>query len=157
MRALYIERYGHWQDVAVSDVARPSAGPGQVLVQVDAAGINPSDVGSIESKFAHVKLPRVVGRDFAGRMVVYSVLAGREAALDLFLFYRKAISLHGLNTADLDAAACARRLDKLAPMFDSRALQPPTVAERFPLSQAGKALARFAEGPRGKVVLLPGS
>ena len=42
---------------------------GEVLVQVLAAAINPSDVKNVLGKMAETKPPRVPGRDFAGRVV----------------------------------------------------------------------------------------
>ena len=57
----------------------PSVGPGDVLVKVDAAGINPSDLASIQGKFPGSVLPRIVGRDFAGTTVNGSAdLTGAE-------------------------------------------------------------------------------
>jgi len=45
MRAAYYERTGSAADVLrVGDVPTPSAGPGEVLVQIAASGINPADV-----------------------------------------------------------------------------------------------------------------
>ncbi len=52
-----------------AEVSKPAPGPGEVLVQVDAAGINPSDLLNIKGGFDHTELPRIVGRDFAGRVV----------------------------------------------------------------------------------------
>lgn len=48
---------------------RPVPANGQVLVEVKAAGINPSDLLNIRGGFDHTVLPRIVGRDFAGRVV----------------------------------------------------------------------------------------
>ena len=42
---------------------------GEVLVQVLAAAINPSDAKNVLGKMAETKTPRVPGRDFAGRVV----------------------------------------------------------------------------------------
>jgi NADPH:quinone reductase-like Zn-dependent oxidoreductase len=39
-----------------------------VLVKVEASGINPSDVASVQGRFPVSVLPRIVGRDFAGRV-----------------------------------------------------------------------------------------
>lgn len=47
----------------------PSIGANQVLVRIEASGINPSDVASVEGRFPHGVLPRIVGRDFAGTIV----------------------------------------------------------------------------------------
>jgi len=40
-----------------------------VRVQVLAAAVNPSDVASTEGRFAYAMLPRILGRDFAGRVI----------------------------------------------------------------------------------------
>ena len=47
----------------------PVPQPGEVLVQVLAAAINPSDAKNVLGKMAETKTPRVPGRDFAGRVV----------------------------------------------------------------------------------------
>lgn len=44
----------------------PPPGPGQVLVEVKAAGVNPSDVKAALGAMPHAIWPRVPGRDFAG-------------------------------------------------------------------------------------------
>lgn len=44
----------------------PQPGPGQVLVEVKAAGVNPSDVKAALGFMPHAVWPRVPGRDFAG-------------------------------------------------------------------------------------------
>ncbi len=69
MKALYIQQHGDISSLKVSDVPVPSIKPGEVLVQVEAAGINPSDLGSVQGRFPHAVLPRIVGRDFAGTVV----------------------------------------------------------------------------------------
>ena len=38
-------------------------------MKVEASGINPSDVASVQGRFPVAVLPRIVGRDFAGRVV----------------------------------------------------------------------------------------
>jgi NADPH:quinone reductase len=68
MKAIYIEKHGLPDALAVSEVPKPSPGPGEVLVKVEASGINPSDVASVEGKFPNAVLPRIVGRDFAGKI-----------------------------------------------------------------------------------------
>jgi NADPH2:quinone reductase len=69
MKAVYIQQHGAIADLKVSDVAKPSVGGDEVLVKVEASGINPSDIVSVEGRFAGSVLPRVVGRDFAGKIV----------------------------------------------------------------------------------------
>ncbi len=48
------------------DVEIPRPGPGQVLVEVMAAGVNPSDVKASLGHMPHAIWPRIPGRDFAG-------------------------------------------------------------------------------------------
>jgi NADPH:quinone reductase-like Zn-dependent oxidoreductase len=69
MRALRFERFGAFQDVLqVRDVDRPVPGPGEVLVKVAAAAINPSDTKNVLGRMEGTTLPRTPGRDFAGTL-----------------------------------------------------------------------------------------
>ena len=69
MKAIYIQQHGAVADLRISEVPRPSINGDQVLVRIEASGINPSDIVSIEGRFAGSVLPRIVGRDFAGKVV----------------------------------------------------------------------------------------
>jgi NADPH:quinone reductase-like Zn-dependent oxidoreductase len=66
MQALQITRHGPPAELRARDLPAPPLGPGEVRVEVRAAGVNPSDVGSAEGRFPGARLPRVLGRDFAG-------------------------------------------------------------------------------------------
>ncbi|WP_429809407.1 quinone oxidoreductase family protein [Ensifer sp. B1-9] len=48
------------------DVTIPRPGPGQVLVEIVAAGVNPSDVKASLGHMPHAIWPRTPGRDFGG-------------------------------------------------------------------------------------------
>jgi NADPH:quinone reductase len=70
MRALQIERFGTPSEVLkLVEVADSLPGRDEIRVRVEAAGVNPSDVGNVNGKFPVTKLPRIVGRDFAGTIV----------------------------------------------------------------------------------------
>jgi len=69
MKAIFIQQHGPVDGLTVSEIPRPARKDGEVLLEVEAAGINPSDVASFQGKFPGAVLPRVVGRDFAGRVV----------------------------------------------------------------------------------------
>jgi NADPH:quinone reductase len=69
MRAVWVERFGPPDQLSVQDVPRPTPAAGEVLVQVEAAGVNPSDVKNIEGAMSRTTLPRIPGRDFAGTVV----------------------------------------------------------------------------------------
>jgi len=66
MRALRFSAFGPPQKLAITEVVRPAPRSGEVLVQVQAAGLNPSDVKNVAGAFKQTQLPRTPGRDFAG-------------------------------------------------------------------------------------------
>ncbi len=90
-----------------------------------------------------------------GRLCVYSAVAGREVALDLFDFYRRRLALLGINTAVVTAEAGARVLDQLRPLFEAGQLRPHPMLELFPLDDAALAYSQVARGSASKVVLVP--
>jgi NADPH:quinone reductase-like Zn-dependent oxidoreductase len=69
MRALLIRQFGDPKLLKIEDVPTPAPGDGEALVQIQAAGINPSDVKNVEGKMHGTTLPRIPGRDFAGIVV----------------------------------------------------------------------------------------
>ncbi|MEU4097106.1 zinc-dependent alcohol dehydrogenase family protein [Streptomyces sp. NPDC026673] len=66
MRAAMLERFG--DPLTLSEIVTPSPGPGQVLVRIAAAGVNPLDTKIRAGKAAHARtvLPAVLGLDLAG-------------------------------------------------------------------------------------------
>jgi NADPH:quinone reductase-like Zn-dependent oxidoreductase len=66
MKALRFHSFGSPDVLTIEEVPMPDPAPGQVLVQVKAAAINPSDVGNVMGRFKTTTLPRIPGRDFAG-------------------------------------------------------------------------------------------
>ncbi|MGA7579641.1 MAG: quinone oxidoreductase family protein [Desulfobaccales bacterium] len=69
MRGLFFRNTGSLDNLKVEELPMPVLGAGEVLVQVLAAAINPSDAKGVLGKMAETKAPRVPGRDFAGRVV----------------------------------------------------------------------------------------
>jgi NADPH2:quinone reductase len=68
VRALLCETFGPLEDLAVRDVDEPEAGPGQVLVDVEAAGVNFVDTVILTGGYQFAPpLPYVPGSEFAGR------------------------------------------------------------------------------------------
>src|SRR5438045_1602977 len=66
MRAVMIHKFGEPKDLRVEEVPTPVPGDGEVLVEVRATSINPSDVKNVTGAMHGTTLPRVPGRDFAG-------------------------------------------------------------------------------------------
>ena len=69
MKAVRFDEYGGIEVLKVVDVPRPAPGPGEVLVQVKAAGINPGEA-KIRAGLLHSRWPATFpsgeGSDLAG-------------------------------------------------------------------------------------------
>jgi NADPH:quinone reductase-like Zn-dependent oxidoreductase len=66
MKAAYIERFGGPEVLAYGDLPDPTAGPGEVLVDVVAASVNGADSKAMRGQYGEAKFPLVLGRDFSG-------------------------------------------------------------------------------------------
>ena len=69
MRAAAIDEFGAPDVLQVQDMSRPAAKPGEVLVRVVAAGVQPTDA-AIRSGWtppgAQIEFPQILGNEFAG-------------------------------------------------------------------------------------------
>lgn len=66
MKAARIHEYGGPEVIRYEDVEKPTAGEGQVLIKVAAAGFNPADRGDRSGGYRSVPLPFTLGFDVAG-------------------------------------------------------------------------------------------
>ncbi|MEV7975324.1 zinc-dependent alcohol dehydrogenase family protein [Streptomyces sp. NPDC086519] len=66
MRAVVLREFD--TPLVLSEIGKPVAGPGQVLVRIEASGVNPLDTKIRAGKAAHARrtLPAVLGLDLAG-------------------------------------------------------------------------------------------
>jgi len=89
-----------------------------------------------------------------GRQIFIATIE-RSVPFDIFAFYRGQHAFFGIDSLDLDAAACAQILDRLAPDFESGALRPFPVepANTYPLGEARRAYKSVLAGARERVVL----
>ena len=76
MLAARIDRFGSPENLQLENLPKPNLAEGEILVQIHAAGIAPSDVKNVSGNMLDTTLPRTPGRDFAG-----VVVAGSEALL----------------------------------------------------------------------------
>jgi NADPH:quinone reductase-like Zn-dependent oxidoreductase len=74
MKSAYIEQFGGPGVMRYGEVADPSAGPGQIVVDVFAASVNGADWKVRAGHYGKGSFPLVLGRDFSG--VVSSVGSG---------------------------------------------------------------------------------
>jgi NADPH2:quinone reductase len=88
-----------------------------------------------------------------GRVIEISATGKRRVDFDLIDFYHNETQLLGVDSAKLGVADSAPLMDALAAGFDSGALQPPVIAQRFPLADARAAYHAVAAGTRGRVVI----
>jgi NADPH:quinone reductase-like Zn-dependent oxidoreductase len=69
MRALRFEKTGSLDELGLGSIDRPRIADGEVLVEVKAAAINPSDIKNVLGRMHETTVPRTPGRDFAGLVV----------------------------------------------------------------------------------------
>jgi len=72
MRAFVLTRYGGPDAMKLRDVPRPSPGPGEVLIHVYAAGLNPIDFKMREGMLRVIyryRLPIIAGSELSGVVV----------------------------------------------------------------------------------------
>jgi NADPH:quinone reductase len=77
MIALSFDRYGPPSVLSLIERDVPVPKQGEVLIEVKAASINPSDIRIVEGLFES-PLPRIPGRDYAGTVVAGDVQVGLE-------------------------------------------------------------------------------
>ena len=69
MKALRFSSFGDVSVLHVEELPTPVPGPDEVLVQVHASSINPSDAKNVQGKMKQITLPRTPGQDFAGVVI----------------------------------------------------------------------------------------
>lgn len=78
MKALKFNKTGSLEDLKIVSVEEPIPQPGDVIVRVLAAAINPSDIKGLLGKMSETKPPRIPGRDFAGIVISNSKWKGKS-------------------------------------------------------------------------------
>ena len=67
MRAMVVREFGGAEQLRLAEVADLAPGPGQLLVTVHAAGVNPVDAGNrADGSWAGLTVPCILGYDIAG-------------------------------------------------------------------------------------------
>lgn len=97
MKAVRFDRYGGLEVLEVRDVARPAPGPGEVLVAVRAAGINPGEIAIREGRLDDrwpATFPSGEGSDFAGVVEELGDDVGAYAAGDAVCGWTEARASH---------------------------------------------------------------
>lgn len=67
MKAIVLGRFGGPEELKLTSVPDPVAGPGQIRIAVRAAGVNPVDAGNrADGSWAGLSIPCILGYDIAG-------------------------------------------------------------------------------------------
>jgi NADPH:quinone reductase len=69
MRALRFDRFGDPHVLQLASLPDPVARDGDAVIAVNAASVNPSDLGNVAGHMPGTILPRVPGRDFSGVVI----------------------------------------------------------------------------------------
>lgn len=109
MRALVYDRYGSVDVLELREVPRPEPRPGEVLVRVHAAALNPKDSFVRKGRFRALsgrRFPKYVGCDFAGEVAavgrgVTHVAAGARVfgMLDEYAYRRGTVAEYAVARA----------------------------------------------------------
>ncbi|MCL4806207.1 MAG: NAD(P)-dependent alcohol dehydrogenase [Thermoanaerobaculia bacterium] len=145
MRALTYERHVDPRDGVVKKVFDPRPGPGQILVRVVAAGLNPADVKIVEGKapfFFFPKRPFVPGCEAAG------VVEAMDARVSGFRAGDEVVVSTGFGGALAEKAAVSALLAVKKPAsltFEEAAAIPAAGQSAL---QALRDVARLRDGQR---------
>ncbi len=69
MRALQFDHFGDPHVLYLADIPDPATRPGDAVIAVKAASVNPSDLKNVAGLMSETILPRIPGRDFSGVVV----------------------------------------------------------------------------------------
>jgi NADPH2:quinone reductase len=148
MKAIVVRDYGEPEVLKVEEVHKPTAGPGQVLVRLAAAGVNPADTYARSGNYANKpKLPYTPGTDGAG--IVESVGPGVSLAAVGDRVYL-AGSVSGTY------AEYALALETQVHPLPERASLSQGAAVYVPYATAHRALQHFARARSGEQLLVHG-
>jgi NADPH:quinone reductase-like Zn-dependent oxidoreductase len=150
MKAVRIHRFGAPEVIVIEDVAKPAANAGEVVVEIEAAGVGPWDVLIRRGNSALPQtLPLTLGSDFSG--VIDSVGAGVER-------FKVGDEVFGVTAADF-TGACAEYARAKASMIapKPRALNYSHAASVPVVSVAAwQMVFEFAQLGAGQSVLIHG-
>jgi NADPH:quinone reductase-like Zn-dependent oxidoreductase len=148
MKALRFSKFGPPSVLAIEDVPRPDPRDGEALIQVKAAGINPSDVKNVSGHFSGTTLPRTPGRDFSGVVLEGKKYKGQEVWC----------SGPGIGVTRDGSHAEYVTVPEEALSLKPRALSMEQAASiGVPFITAWSALAHAAELQAGETILIVGA
>lgn len=154
MRAIAIDAFGGIDKLKLVDLPRPDPAPGEVLIRITAAGVNPVDWRIREGGLAHLfpyAFPLIPGWDAAG--IVAAVGDGVEGPLPgqrVYAFCRKPVIQHGTYAEYVTMPADGVALIPANSSFEEAAAMPLAALT------AWQAMFDFAGLSAGQSVLILG-
>ena len=141
MRAWLMDGYEGVENLHLGEVAVPEPGPGQVLLKVRFAALNPADAFLAQAMYpAKPPLPHVLGRDGVGEVV--AVGTGVD----------KAHRIGGVAVSDYERDGAQGAWKRIVERLDAIGKRP-LVDRVFAFEDIKAAFARLAQGPMGKVLV----
>ncbi len=148
MKAIRVHEFGAPEVLRLEEVPEPQPGPGQVLVQVQAIGVNPYETYMRAGAYAAPPLPYTPGHDAAG--VVAAVGAGVKAVAPGDRVYTS----QTLSGAYAEKALCLE--SQVHPLPD-RVTFAQGAGVNVPYAAAYLALFQRAKAMAGEVLLVHGA
>lgn len=90
-----------------------------------------------------------------GRLVVISVIGSPAVEIDLLDLYHNETRIFGTDSTKLTVVDSARRLQEMAPYFESGEFRPLPIAKTYSLDDAVAAYRAVADHTVGRVVIRP--
>ena len=90
-----------------------------------------------------------------GRLVVISAVGSPVVQINLRDLYHNETRVLGVDSGKLSVVDSARRLEQMAPYFESGAFRPLPIAGTYPLDDAIEAYQAVADHTAGRVVIRP--
>ncbi len=163
MKAVILNEFGGRDVLKVADVPKPEPGPGEVRIEVVAAGVNPVDwkirEGYLKDRLPN-QFPIILGWDVAGRIdAVGTDVSAWQVGDEVYSYVRKPVIQHGAYAeyVTFDAAHIARKPESFSfeeaasvplaaltayqSLFDAGNLQP---GERVLIHAAAGGVGGFA-------------
>lgn len=121
MKAVYFEKFGEPDSVQIGNVDGPESGEGEVLVKVEAAGVNPVDAAIVRGMLKDAiptEFPAILGWDLAGVVEETGFAARRfEKGDEVYAYARRPTVQHGTfaEYIALPESYLAHRPEKISP------------------------------------------
>jgi NADPH:quinone reductase len=129
----------------------PSADVGAEIKRLTAGGADVvyDAVGGVTTPAALAALAH------RGRLVIISAVGSRAVEIDLLDLYHNETRIFGTDSTKLTVVDSARRLQQMAPYFESGEFRPLPITATYSLGEAAAAYQAVADHIAGRVVIRP--